>query len=462
MQDNQLSLRSLQTYFAQFIAGGAYFLYKYRNDRGHFLGLATWLMFSVGVVKYTERWLALQSGKLSSIRESLMMQPPLMINIHSHREDVKLKKVEGDLETLDEESIVRRAHSLFYICKSGMVGCSDDVPRKQEFMEKMQDVEWWTVVEIELSLMYDILYTKAAVIYTWHGYAIRVISPLAILTSLLLFIFREEDGQGAFDTATTYVLFVGALFMDLISLLNTLGSSWMYAYLSTTRIPWLRYTFLCSGRWDRLRHLVLSLNSFVTFGGSRSGARRWSGHIGQYNMLHFCTRPDTLLTRPLLGRLANLLNLELLWNRKHFSGATKISDPIKFYITEYAKLLYMEGRFTLGTDETKWGMTALQHHQVVYDFEGTLGDEFQEGIIIWHIGTDFFLSKCRSSNGQVLLVSAVKALSNYMMFLLVERPSVLPIIVKRMLYERACKALHQGMGRYHPTGICDMLHSLFS
>lgn len=34
----------------------------------------------------------------------------------------------------------------------------------------------WRLVEMELSLLYDILYTKAAVIHTRRGYAIRVFS----------------------------------------------------------------------------------------------------------------------------------------------------------------------------------------------------------------------------------------------------------------------------------------------
>jgi hypothetical protein len=184
--------------------------------------------------------------------------------------------------------------------------------------------------------------------------------------------------------------------------------------------------------------------------------------MGQYNMLHFCTRPDDLLTRPLLGRFCKLVGLEELWNRKHFSGAIKLSDHdiIKEYINNYTYMVCKEEWVnTQGSITHKWGMTALLHRNLQYDFTNILGDEFHEGIIIWHIGTDFFLSKCNSANAPGHLVNAIKALSNYMMFLLVERPYMLPVIPHNKLYERTCKDL-EGM-RHQPAGICAVLKSLF-
>ncbi|CAM0885529.1 unnamed protein product [Alopecurus aequalis] len=402
LQDNQLSLRSLQTFFAQVTAGG-YFLYTYRNSSGDFLRLASRLMFAVAVVKYGERWLALQRGNLGSIRDSLKKTPPAMYS-HVHPQDVNLKEIEDGLETLDYESSVRRAQSLFHICKCGMVDSSEDEPDRENLKAKMKDVELWAIIQIELSFMYDILYTKAAVIHTWHGYTIRIISPVS---------------TRHFDLAAA--------------------------------VPF-------HGRWDRLRRLVIS----VTCGG----ARMWSGNMGQYNILHFCTRPNTILTRPLLGSLAKLVGLEALWNRKHFSGAINISDHvsiIKVCISNHIHLLYTKGLFnTLGKVKHEWGMTTLEHREQVNEFKEILGNEFQEGIIIWHIGTDFFLSKCNRANASLGLMNAIKALSNYMMFLLVERPYMLPGIAQIRLYQRTCKALDQGVSHCHPTsGICSVLKRFF-
>jgi hypothetical protein len=56
----------------------------------------------------------------------------------------------------------------------------------------------WTLVEMELSLMYDILYTKALVLHTMPGYCIRIISSFTVVASLLLFQFysRGEHNCG--------------------------------------------------------------------------------------------------------------------------------------------------------------------------------------------------------------------------------------------------------------------------
>lgn len=188
--------------------------------------------------------------------------------------------------------------------------------------------------------------------------------------------------------------------------------------------------------------------------------------MGQYNMLHFCTRPDTLLTgRPLLGTLAGLVGLEEFWNRKHFSGTVNLSDhvSIKVCIGQHAQRLNMKagGLNTLGMVVRPWAMTALSRHNLEEKFKGILGEEFQEGVIILHIATEFFLAECESASPDGdHLVKEIKALSNYMMFLLVERPYMLPGIHQSELYERICDALTKDVS-HRPRSICALLRSSF-
>lgn len=70
----------------------------------------------------------------------------------------------------------------------------------------------WRLMEMELSLLYDILYTKAAVIHTLPGYCIRAFSMLSTVASLLLFHLSGKGLYNAVDVAITYTLMVGALF----------------------------------------------------------------------------------------------------------------------------------------------------------------------------------------------------------------------------------------------------------
>jgi hypothetical protein len=79
-------------------------------------------------------------------------------------------------------------------------------------------------MEMELSLMYDILYTKASVTHSWVGYCIRIISPLAVAASLVLFQLSSKYGYSRVDVDITYTLLGGALVLEMKSLLGTLGS----------------------------------------------------------------------------------------------------------------------------------------------------------------------------------------------------------------------------------------------
>nr|XP_051196561.1 uncharacterized protein LOC127309892 [Lolium perenne] len=334
-------------------------------------------------------------------------------------------------------------------------------------------VKMWRLMETELSLMYDMLYTNAAVIHTWFGYTVRLVSPVAIVASLLLFKLTSKDAHRSADVVITYVLYGGALFMETTSLLNALGSSWTFAFLSTTRWRWLRYAALCNERWDRLRWSVAYLHHLVSIGGrSRYKSRRWSCMIGQYNMLHLCTRSESAL----LGRLAQVVGLGLneWWNRGHYSWIIEMPDHVKDRISQHMNKVYTEGVAinSLGMLRNRWGEEPLIRKELLQGIlKDSLGVEFQECVIMWHIGTDVFLAKSEGSiaaddEEASLDVEAIKVISNYMMFLLVEQPDMLPGLSQNRLYQRTCENLvNTRRSTYHrhnnDPSFCAKLKNLF-
>jgi hypothetical protein len=434
-QDNELWLRHLLTLVVQ-VLGAAYLLSKHIVDNGFLILLATILMSAVGIVKYGERIWALRCGNMDSIRSSLKKQPPAKHN-HFHPHDHGLDK---------EERQLRRAHSLFHICTRAIVDSSveadsDDHETSKIYKHRVRYM--WLLMEMELSLMYDLLYTKAAVAHTWFGYCVRFISPVAAASSLLLFHFSGKDRRSGVDVVVTYILLAGAFFMEATSLLNTLASTWTFAFLYATRWNCLKYRLLCSGRWDRLRRAVLSLRWRLWRRMARRSSlptrRRWSGTMGQYNMLHYCSQP----AGPLLSRLANMLGFKELWDRKHYTGKIQISHTIRKAVTDSIERLYRMRRINvLGVLRKKWSKEALEKWNLYGDLYSYIGIEFQEGIIIWHITTDIFLVQSKVKKGHEL-VKAVRAMSNYMMFLLVERPYMLPGLSQTRLYQQTCRNLFE-------------------
>lgn len=73
--------------------------------------------------------------------------------------------------------------------------------------------------------------------------------------------------------------------------------------------------------------------------------------------------------------------------------------------------------------------------------------EFQEVILIWHIATDVFLSCSPCIEGEEAKehADAIKGMSDYMVFLVAERPSMLPGLKLRSMYETTRRALRRAL-----------------
>ncbi|CAN6227327.1 unnamed protein product [Urochloa humidicola] len=65
------------------------------------------------------------------------------------------------------------------------------------------------------------------------------------------------------------------------------------------------------------------------------------------------------------------------------------------------------------------------------------GTNFDENILTWHYATDMFFSQKERLANVAPIVEATEAVSNYMMFLLVEHPYMLPGRVRPRVYENA-------------------------
>lgn len=312
LEDNKLWKRHLLTVIIQ-VLGVVYVLCNHIASTGLLVELAAGLMFIVGVLKYGERTWALKCSNMGSIRSSLKKEQPARHYVYPVYDEIDLSShgLKGPLH-VQEELLLRRAHSIFHICKRAAVDSSvlaePDVNDKKILRYGWKTM--WRLVEMDLSLLYDILYTKAAVIHTLPGYCIRVISVLSTVVSLLLFHFSIKGLYNAVDVAITYTLMFGAFFMEMISLLGALGSSWTLDFLYETRWSWLQHVVLCSGRWDRFRQFVVSLRHLLMVGGCR---RRWPDTMGQYNLLGSCSHDTTSV----LQRFMKTLGLKEWWDKKN-------------------------------------------------------------------------------------------------------------------------------------------------
>uniref|UniRef100_A0A0D9VRH7 DUF4220 domain-containing protein n=1 Tax=Leersia perrieri TaxID=77586 RepID=A0A0D9VRH7_9ORYZ len=343
------------------------------------------LMFAIGVLKYGERSWALRYANLSNIRSSVNNVVTTSLPLHAGEEE-------------DEEKLLLVAHSLLHVCKRAMADTSVE-PNSSEYNPKIFSCYGWKamcrIVEMELSLVYDILYTKAAVMHTWFGFAIRAVSPIAVIAALGL--FHKEVQPGSYrqvDVAISYALLVAALVLETTSTCRVMGSTWTAATLHATRWAWLRHEILCThGRWHRLRLAVASLRRLVR----RDGHRYWSGTMGQFNVFHLCTRDGTAER---LAVVAGKVGLGSWWNKHVNAGSIVISGHVKELVFGHIQNMLRHVDASDGSDldairKTR-GQLALRRHGLQDDLEYSLGDEFQEGIITWHVATDIYLTMSNS------------------------------------------------------------------
>ncbi|VAH24536.1 unnamed protein product [Triticum turgidum subsp. durum] len=121
LEDSKLWKRHLLILVVQ-VAGAGYVLYKYIAGSEILLTLAAILILVVGVAKYGERTWALRSANFSILQSSLKTTKENNKTKSSpkvpRRDQHFYKEWYNDLP---DERILQRAHSLFYICKRGIV-----------------------------------------------------------------------------------------------------------------------------------------------------------------------------------------------------------------------------------------------------------------------------------------------------------------------------------------------------
>ncbi|CAL4994234.1 unnamed protein product [Urochloa decumbens] len=408
LEDNRLWLRHLQNLVVQAL-GVAYVVYKFIFTRGSHDGkllmAASISMFAAGLVKYGERVWALKSGNISSISSSLDKSDD------KDREPLAWLMVSGERE-IDKEEMLLRAHSHFDICKA--------------LLSESNIARLSMLVEMELSLMYDILYTKAALIHTWYGFCIHLISLLGTVAAFLLFqlcIGNSRGGYTRLDVAISYVLLAGALVLETMSLCKAILSSWTCSFYMDR-----------SGRWRCLLHAITSLRRLL-----RSASRRlWPGSIGQYNLLDM----SASCRNPIACWLTEKVGLKDWWNKLCFSSTFTGNgfcsvDHLKVFMLRDPAVMAIVGT---GVNSSR-GRAALERNGFK-EYNWTVEMELDKSILVWHIVTDLVIRlPMGHEKHDKGLVKATKVLSNYMMFLLVVKPDMLPGRTRRNVYLNACEEL---------------------
>ncbi|OEL19194.1 hypothetical protein BAE44_0019787 [Dichanthelium oligosanthes] len=406
-------------------------------------------MFVVGVLKYGERvWALMRADSCGSSS----------LSATSYKKDFRTDGAHHRRWYYEGHGIIKPlavAYTLLDVPKQMFEGPTRYVKAINPRARPYKGVFMMDVVGLQLSMMFDLLYTKAAVVHTWLGLFIRVISLAFTVTALwLFFTLSDQDGYSRVDVSVTKVLLIGAVILETMSLLRAVFSKWTAVLLfeSACHDPLLRYHHELSacGAFANLVGFAIVKVEFYGKAAMQLLLRSktyWSGCcMQQHSFFKLCKHTTG-------SKIAEMIGREDLWDSMFYSWTTHAPE---FIIERVVRVLGTptDSGSTHVTEShglnalRRSGMKELMQLLTRTESEGegerlTMRLELDESILVWHIATHVYIQWLREDytvhdDYSFRLRGAVEVLSNYMFFLLATRPYMLPYPVTRERYVQLC------------------------
>ncbi|GMP36065.1 hypothetical protein CsSME_00008297 [Camellia sinensis var. sinensis] len=408
LEDNQLWLRHFLVMGVQATVAIYIIVMSWRHFWFSFMSIPA---IVAGIIKYGERTWAL---KLACHDKSGDILPFHYLGAGSIKKEERYK------------TVLILAHMLVKVFKPYIenydigrfsLGMSHADSEDIKFMAQINrndDTCFGDVLEVEMGLLYDLLYTKAPITFTKKGCIFRSISfmcTLSVLVGLFGLIAMEakwhEQHYSMVDIVITGVLLVGALALEIYAVILLLFSDWAMLWL-------IMYS---RGKW------VIRLSQKFPWFFEK---KKWSKKMGQ---IHLFKEEDK---RPKWHRILGRFGIEDEFNRYMHSIPRTLYPMITQFLYRAAAT---DNLIDLGGFKRFIGSTA-----------------FHDQIVIMHFITnicyrDDDTSKSESDLQSVACTSessanscghnddkeTCKTLSNYMMYLLLTRRTLLPVVVSDRL-----------------------------
>lgn len=407
LEDNALWLRHLLALGVQ--AGAtAYVLFVAWTSSS--LSVLSLVMILVGLIKYGERtWVQWLASK-DKLRESMLSPPDPSPNYPRFMAEYSLKQAEGYHVTADEVievqvpatpyvtgDLIIKADELLQKFKClfiDLILSYDDRDMSRSIFKGISWNDAFQLIEIELGFMYDLLYTKAMLLYSVWGFLRRFITFSLTLLVLAFFSLIEKYANcSPVDLYITYALLAVIIIFEIYSILILLSSDWTDVWLS-------------KHNKSRALHRAVTCVQLPR-------QPRWSNSIAQFSLLEFCINENPLVCHGILKRL----NINEKLDKYHYTTSENVEPKLKKKIFERVK--EKSEKLEMPTDP---GQIGREHTDEIWGTEA----EFDQIILTLHIATElcFYSDKVKESGFDNYKLS--KHLSRYMLYLLVRYPFTLP------------------------------------
>uniref|UniRef100_A0A0E0IQ83 DUF4220 domain-containing protein n=1 Tax=Oryza nivara TaxID=4536 RepID=A0A0E0IQ83_ORYNI len=403
------------------------------------------LMFISGTIKYVERILALMAASRAmepggdSVADHVMdVQDDVIIDAKSYfrelhsifpgKEVQDLDVRDGRIREADEayQGLVMAAGEGLWICLGFLtdmtpflVWSSKEDTIIERTVEKLRSsdpdtqVEMaYKLVEIQLSLIYDYMYTKYGALQFRLGLVYSVIARLITFcsTSVALRLFVGTDLKGPFnyrreDAMVSYVLLVGAVTLDISSIFKLISSYWLQLHQT-----------------GGLFGCVFSLVRFV----NPWSKPLWSEKIPQYNLIDACIQEErgSIICGWVVRKTGIMPDIDM-----SKTVSPELKKLVLDKLTEVATTRSVSDYWDWDSSKYSgmWLQWWLQEGRIQDDIaQGILTDGitdtvlyFPMTVIVWHIATEMCWFADEDDRSPCRVPSM--ELSRYVMYLVVKR-----------------------------------------
>ncbi|XP_044485440.1 uncharacterized protein LOC123211008 [Mangifera indica] len=438
-------------------------------------------VFLTGIVKYGERTYVLRSASSQQFKKALLSANPIAeyalmrMETEGFERKIQMKKAwkfQAGHSDRKEFQLYLDAYFLFnrlqYLFSNLLLSLSERTDC-YDIIHSKSAKDAFALVAIELGFMYDVLFTKATLVYSLWGILLRSISFLSSVAALTLFKIFIDPHQK--DVSFTYSLLAGAVFLDLSSSVKLVFSDWTKLRLIQKQNPLINRIldaiFYIEGR-------LINRKIWSTGQESVSNYRkRWSESMAQYNLISYCLRE--MQTKGQFSDIEKLPYIRQYFQEYHHLTWEDVNDDLKEAIFKQLKekAEKMEDSYTINLCKELLAQRGDYVLEEKYELEelkwSTVDLDFDHSLLIWHIATtvcyeDDFAEKAAedaegSGSGEAKKPGDTteskdakeghqkgnisKFLSNYMMYLLVLCPFMIPEGVGEIRFRDTCADVMQ-------------------
>ncbi|KAI5312354.1 hypothetical protein L3X38_041527 [Prunus dulcis] len=426
LEDNELWWRHLLVLLVQVSLAFYIFLQAWV---GHTLNLLAIPIFIAGAIKFGERTWVLRSASSKHFRKAMFPPPDPGPNYARFMDEFCSNQKEGYVVKLGEETeapttgdyssftapnVFPNAANLhhasiflkvFKRLFADLILSIHDILNSRSFFLNRSCNEAFQVIEIELGFMYDLFYTKAVLVYSVHGVIFRLISFVCIVSVSAAFLVIDKKDFYKVNVTITYMLLAGAIILEVSAVILSLSSDW-------TKL------------WLNKKH-------------------------NKFNLISFCCEDDP-------AHCSFLHNYKIPWIYKKFKKSLyKNSKEVPIELKELIfQQLIKKSRSAPKAESWKKfcackGEWVLETDKCLDKLGWSIQDEFDQSILLWHIATDLCYYSDLEDNPNSDLAKkpnslssrswkASKFLSEYLLYLLVMRPFMLPNGIGQIRFQDTC------------------------